>query len=144
MMRESLLDAYALAWANGATKAIAAHWSPADFRFYKAEEISEPFCDWPTTLAYWQANEAMHENVALSFSAITPLPLSGDFSLLMAQMRWDIRFSTAAPPHLAGKAMGGDNHVLVLLAGELIAGWCEAPEAATVYVRRLFEQSARI
>jgi len=58
-MSAALLDAYAAAWATGRAAAIAAFWAPQDFRFYKAEEVAEPFTAWADTEAYWRANEAI-------------------------------------------------------------------------------------
>lgn len=143
-MSAALLADYAAAWADGRTASIAAFWAPDHFRFYKAEEIATPFLGWPDVLGYWQANEAAHERVALSFADVTALPLAGDWSLLIALMRWDIRFAAVAPGALAGKAMGGDNHVLALLHGDRLAGWCEAPDAPISYIRRLYEDAARL
>lgn len=140
----SLLAAYADAWADGRADAIAAHWSPEDFRFYKAEEIAAPFASWNATLGYWRANEAMHDQVLLSFGDESAMPLADGWSLLLTLMRWDIRFAADAPAAVAGKAMGGDNHVLALLRGDKLAGWCEAPDAPLSYMRRLYEQSARL
>lgn len=139
----SLLAAYADAWSDGSAEAIAAHWHPAHFRFYKAEEIASPYFEWAAVMAYWQGNQRMHDWVALSFANETALPLDAGWSLLMATMRWDIRFSADAPTAVAGKAMGGDNHVLALVNNDRLAGWCEAPDAPLSYFRRLYEQSAR-
>jgi len=140
----SLLAAYADAWADGRTDAIAAHWSPSDFRCYKAEEIAEPFLTWEATLAYWRGNEAMHQRVVLAFERDVVLPLADDWSAILAFMRWDIRFRADAPAPLGGKALGGDNHVLALTRAGKLVGWIEAPDAPVSYIRRLYEQSARI
>jgi len=143
-MSAALLDAYAAAWATGRAAAIAAFWAPQDFRFYKAEEVAEPFTAWADTEAYWRANEAMHEIVRLGFSHVTPMSITADFGVILARMRWDIRFAAAAPPALAGRAMGGDNHVLAMTRGASLIGWCEAPDAPIAYLRRLYEESARL
>lgn len=143
-MSAALLRDYAAAWADGRTDAIAAFWDADAFRFYKAEEIAEPYVSFDDVLGYWRANEAMHDHVALSFSDAPAMPLGDHWTVSMPLMRWDIRFKAGAPPHVAGKAMGGDNHVLVLWHGERLAGWCEAPDAPLSYMRRLYEQSARL
>ncbi len=143
-MSAALLDAYAAAWATGRADAIADFWDSAGFRFYKAEEVSSFFNSWTDTVAYWQANEAMHETLRLSFSDVVPVPLDGRFSMLIARMRWDIRFTSGAPAAVAGRAMGGDNHVMALVADDRFVGWCEAPDAAITYIRRLYEDSARL
>ena len=140
----TLLAAYADAWADGRAETIAAFWDRAHFRFYKAEEVAEPFLQWDGVLGYWQANQAMHDTVALGFCKETALPLAGPWSMMMAHMRWDIRFAADAPAAVAGKAMGGDNQVLALLHEDRIAGWCEAPDAPLSYMRRLYEQAARL
>lgn len=143
-MTADLLRDYAEAWATGRADAIAAFWDADAFRFYKAEEIAEPYFSWDAALAYWRANEALHAGIALGFSDATWLPLGDGWEMSLPQMRWDIRFAAAAPAHLAGRAMGGDNHVLVLTRHGRLAGWCEAPDAPLSYMRRLYEQSARI
>ncbi len=106
--------------------------------------MADIFTTWEEVERYWHGNEAMHETVRLGFSDIMPVPLDGRFSLLIARMRWDIRFATSAPAAVAGRAMGGDNHVVALIAGDSFAGWCEAPDAAISYIRRLYEDSARL
>jgi len=87
--------------------------------------------------------------VRLKFSELTYKLLPGDYSLVFARMRWDIKFSTKAllpddtPFHYAGKAMGGENHVLALVKntdhGLKIAGWSETPDAPIAYMRQLYE-----
>jgi hypothetical protein len=66
-------------------------------------------------------------------------------------MRWDIKFAqseSAEGPSAqhAGKAMGGENHVLALVrktdAGVKLVGWSETPDAAISYMRRLYEWAA--
>lgn len=139
----TLLDSYAAAWADGRSEVIAAHWAPADFRCYKAEEIATPFLCWDDVLAYWRANEAMHGRVVLQFTNAVELPLAEGWSAILALMRWDIRFRAEAPAPVTGKAMGGDNHVLALVRSGKLCGWIEAPDAPISYVRRLYEQNAR-
>lgn len=143
-MSVDLLAQYAAAWADGRATTIAAFWDAAAFRFYKAEEVETVFTDWAAAEAYWRGNEKMHEAIRLDFADVTALPLDGPFSLLIAHMRWDIRFRSDAPAAVAGRAMGGDNHVVALLHGDRFAGWCEAPDAPISYVRRLYENSARL
>lgn len=140
----SLLAAYADAWADGRTEAIAAHWAPEHFRFYKAEEIATPFADWAAVMAYWRNNEAMHETVRLALTDAREMTLTEGWSLILAAMRWDIRFRPDAPAPLAGTAMGGDNHVLALVHRDKLAGWCEAPDAPISYLRQLYQRDARL
>lgn len=140
---ERLFERYAAAWAANDAEAIASHWDSVAFRFYKAEEVERVFYVWDEALAYWRGNQAMHERVRLDFSDQRPIPLDAAWRLMFVRMRWSIRFAAAAPPAVAGKAMGGDNHVLALLHGERFAGWSETPDAPISYVRRLYETQAR-
>lgn len=142
-MSATLLDRYADAWCDGVPDRLAALWDADRFRLYKAEEIAHAFRRWDEVLAYWHANVAMHERVRLAFSDAVEAPIEGGWSLLWFHMRWDIRFRADAPSPLAGKAMGGDNHVLALLHDGRFAGWSETPDAPISYVRHLYEAQAR-
>ncbi len=143
-----LLDATAEAWQAVSADAIIALWDPSAFRYYKAEEVDDFFHAWDDVVAYWRANDTMHQAIRLEFSNVVQVPLGGPMQLATFAMRWDIRFSAAAPPTLARRAMGGDNHVLALVvptdAGLRWAGWSETPDAASIYVRRMYEAQARI
>lgn len=138
----ALLARYADAWATNDAAAIAAYWSPEHFRFYKAEEITRVFTTWEEAVGYWHGNEPLHAVLRLQFSDPSAMPLEGPWSMLWCRMRWDIRFAAAAP--MAGKAMGGENHVFALLHGDRFAGWSETPDAAITYMRALYEAQARI
>ena len=144
---EALAVATTAAW-SGTTENIIALWDADAFRFYKAEEITEIYHRFDQAVDYWRANEAMHETVRLSFGDIAFLPLEGRFAAVTMALRWDIRFSEGAPGQLAGRAMGGSNHVVALTtqtdAGLRWAAWSETPDAAITYVRRLYENEARI
>ena len=150
---EALLAAYAEAWAANDSAQIAAHWDPtAPTHFYKAEEIDHYFHSLDDIKAYWAHNERFHDAIRLGFSALNVQPLAADLTLVIMRMRWDIRFSaTAKNPDgsafaSAGKAMGGDNHVLAVVrettAGPRFTGWNETPDAPVLYMWRLYEQSA--
>ena len=144
---EALSAANSAAW-SGTTEDIIALWDADAFRFYKAEEVTEIYHRFDQAVAYWRANEAMHEMVRLAFGDIVAMPLEGRFAAVTMALRWDIRFSSGAPGQLAGKAMGGTNHVVALTtqtgAGLRWAAWSETPDAAITYVRRLYENEARI
>jgi hypothetical protein len=68
-------------------------------------------------------------------------------------MRWDIRFADDAKEidgrgfAWAGKAMGGDNHVVACLkkvGGDWkLTSWVEAPDAPIVYMADLYMQNVR-
>lgn len=144
---EALARATSEAWA-GSTDDIVALWDVDAFRFYKAEEIAEIYHRFDQAVAYWRANETMHQAVRLQFSDVTAMPLDGRFSAVTMALRWDIRFSGGAPGPLAGKAMGGTNHVVALVtesdAGLRWAAWSETPDAAITYLRQLYEHQANI
>jgi hypothetical protein len=144
---EALASATSEAWA-GSTADIVALWDEGAFRFYKAEEVGEIFHCFDQAVAYWRANEAMHEAVRLQFSDVTAMPLDGRYAAVTMKLRWDIRFSGGAPGQLAGKAMGGTNHVVALVtdsdAGLRWAAWSETPDAAITYLRQLYERQANI
>ena len=144
----ALLDATATAWAAVSADAIVKLWDRDAFRYYKAEEIAHFFHAWDDVVAYWRNNDTMHEAIRLEFTKVNEMPLDGHLRLVTFAMRWDIRFSGGAPSGLAHCAMGGDNHVLALVAqtdaGLRWAGWSETPDAAAIYVRRMYEAQARI
>ena len=87
-------------------------------------------------------------SIVLRFEAPSISSIGEGLHIGDVRMRWDIRFRTdartadgAAFAH-AGKAMGGDNHVLMLL-GETdsklaLRGWSETPDAAITYLRGLY------
>jgi hypothetical protein len=144
---EALAAATAEAW-TGSASDIAALWDADVFRFYKAEEVDHIFHRYEDAFAYWQANAGMHAAVRLQFADVTAVPLDGRFSAATMAMRWDIRFADGAPGQLAGKAMGGHNHVIALVtdsdAGLRWAAWSETPDAPITYMRQLYEAQAQI
>ncbi len=144
---EALASATSDAWC-GSTEQIVALWDAAAFRFYKAEEVADIFHRFDDAVAYWRANETMHQAVKLQFSDIVAMPLDGRYCAVTMKLRWDIRFSRGAPAHLSDKAMGGTNHVVALVtdsdAGLRWAAWSETPDAAITYIRQLYEQQANI
>ncbi|QIG53537.1 hypothetical protein G6N82_04690 [Altererythrobacter sp. BO-6] len=146
------LDAYAAAWGRIATDVIADFWRRDHFRFYKAEEVSEVFTEFPAVLAYLRGNERLHESVSLAFSGVLDLGIPGPARLVSAQMEWRIAFRQDARDsegrvfRHAGKAMGGWNHVLSLWEEVdrrwYLTGWCEAPDAAPIYLADLYYRMA--
>ena len=144
---EALAAETSSAWSR-TTEDIIALWDADAFRFYKAEEITEIYHSFDQAVAYWRANEVMHQAVRLHFSDIVAMPLEGRFAAVTMALRWDIRFSGGAPGQLAGKAMGGWNRVVALVtdsdAGLRWVAWSETPDAAITYVRQLYERQANI
>ena len=146
------LAEYARAWRVNLAEDIAAHWHARRFVFYKAEEVERMMTDWDQVLAYWRGNEALHEAVVLRFEDVAARPLGESICAASARMRWDIRFADDArmPDGSAfahrGRAMGGENHVALLLAregGETgLVGWVEAPDAPLTWLRRRYFEAA--
>lgn len=134
---------YAAAWRVGTADALIPHWDSDHFRFYKAEEIAQVYDSWADVVAYWRMNEGINETAILVFSEIRIKPLSDGWASCAMRMRWDIRFTPTAPGLLAGRAMGGDNHVLTQFHNGRLTGWSETPDAPVLYVWRLYEQEAR-
>lgn len=149
----AVLDSYSRVWRKSDAAAIAAHWSPEHFRFYKAEEIDHFFIDWDSVRAYWTHNEAFHDVVALDFPTFQLVPNGATSLIGIVRMRWDIRFAKNAtlPDGSAfsyrGQAMGGDNHVLTQfekIADEWkLCGWSETPDAPITYMSRLYLANVR-
>lgn len=147
-----LLDAYSAAWANLTTEGIADFWRRDHFRFYKAEEVPEVFTEFPSALAYWRANENLHESVDLKFSGLLDLGIPGPARMTSCRLDWRIGFRDDArdkegrPFRHAGKAMSGWNHVLSLWEEVdrrwYLTGWMEAPDAAVVYLTDLYYRMA--
>lgn len=140
---QALLDDYAAAWSRIAAEHIIPFWNAEAFRFYKAEEIDHVFASWEATCAYWAGNEGLHRTVRLGFSDVNAAPVADGWQIVTARMRWDIRFNDLAPAAIAGKAMGGDNHVLMLLHNDRFAGWGEMPDAPVSYIRQMHMALAR-
>lgn len=147
-----LLEDYAHAWRINEQEAIAGHWAPERFLFYKAEEIPHFFHAWDDVVAYWGHNEGLHDTIVLRFREPEPKGLAEDLVVADVGMRWDIRFADnatlpdgAAFPH-RGECMGGNNHVVVFLCGTpngwKICGWSETPNAAISYMRSLYFANA--
>ncbi|MEM8983677.1 MAG: hypothetical protein AAGC71_11665 [Pseudomonadota bacterium] len=152
---ESLLSDYAAAWAANDPDKIASYWDQsAETHFYKAEEFDDYFATMAEIKNYWAHNEGFHEAIKLGFSLVRVSPLAGGISLVITRMRWDIRFASDATNAdgtgfaSAGKAMGGDNHVLALVTGTAdgprFIGWSETPDAPVKYIWRLYEEQARL
>lgn len=142
----NFLNRYAAAWQCGAAGAIAEHWEAKGFAFYKAEEIRSVFTRWTDLVSYWKANERLHEQVKLEFSALTPV--SGT-DLLFADMDWHIRFRADAVDECgarfrhAGRAMAGFTKVLMLFGEEgRLHGWAEMPDAPPIYLADLYYRLA--
>lgn len=145
---EDLLTAMAAAWATNRAGAIAALWDEAGFRWYKAEEVTQPFTRWDDALGYWRGNEALHEVVRLEFGKPSVAGLGDRWTAVLVPMRWDIRFRADAPVAFAGRAMGGDTLVSALAVrgdhGLRWAAWVEAPDSPVPLIRRLYEANARV
>ncbi len=150
---ETLLATYAEAWSRNDPEALAACWDESEpYPFYKAEEVDHFLRSHADILAYWQHNQRFHHAVRLVFSALDVQELAPNIALVILQMRWDIRFAAdaktedGAPFPSAGKAMGGDNHVLVMVRERgddvRIIGWSETPDAPISYMRKLYEAVA--
>ena len=150
---EALLTNYAAAWTANDPARIASFWQQdADTVFYKAEEIEHYFLSMDDIRAYWAHNERFHDAIRLGFSDLRVQPLAAELSLVITRMRWDIRFAKGAtnpdgsPFASAGKAMGGDNHVLAVVSdtadGLRFTGWNETPDAPVLYMWRLYEEAA--
>ena len=146
------LERYAAAWRSNRSDEIIACWDQDAFLFYKAEEEPVFFDQWSRLERYWRQNEGLHERVILRFS--DPMVKTARPGLLVAtvNMRWDIRFANDArladgqPFMHRGKAMGGDNHVLLMLeetpAGFRLVAWSETPDAPLSYLRGLYFKQA--
>ena len=150
---DAFLTTYRKAWWDNSAAQIEAHWDTNNKPFYKAEEIEHIITDWDGLRAYWQHNEKFNSVNELSYSDIQAHSLSDEIQLIGMRMRWDIRFgddvknmdgSTFA---WAGKAMGGDNHVMAIVknvAGELrLNAWVEAPDAPILYMAQLYLKNVR-
>ncbi|MEM1262104.1 MAG: hypothetical protein AAGH76_06890 [Pseudomonadota bacterium] len=149
-----LFDRYASAWAANDPAALAACWQHSATLFYKAEEFENFFYSLDEVVQYWEHNVRFHDKVRLAFTDIQTLGHGDPQTITILRMRWDIRFNAHAtnvdgsPFASAGKAMGGDNHVLAHLIttpdGMKFTGWCETPDAPISYMRRLYESQAQI
>ncbi len=148
-----LLDDYARAWSANDPEQIGSLWDADDPSvFYKAEEVLHYFHSMDEIMHYWSSNQRFHETVRLSFSNLKLKAIAENRAILFLNMRWDIRFAAnavhdnGAPFASAGKAMGGQNHVLAMVrqtdAGLKLTGWSETPDAPITYMRQLYEWNA--
>jgi hypothetical protein len=145
---DRFFETYAQAWRRNNTPGLIAHWDAPHFAYYKAEEISQVFLSFDEVEAYFAQNESLHETVALQFLDVQPLAIAPDLWMIITPMRWDIRFAQDArtsdglPFRHRGRAMGGDNHVLALIAltpkGLKLRGWGETPDAAITTMTQLY------
>ncbi len=150
---DGLLSEYAAAWAKNDPALIAALWDQDETQpFYKAEEVETYFHKHEDIMRYWQHNQRFHETIRLQFEPATLQRLGDELAIVFIKMRWDIRFAknaqheNGAPFASAGKAMGGDNHVLAMVRatpqGLRFVGWNETPDAPISYMRQLYERTA--
>ncbi len=151
---DAFLESYRQAWRQNSPSRIESHWDKrAERPFYKAEEIQHIITDWDELRAYWNHNEGFNERNELSYSNVIRVPLGEGLLLVGLRMRWDIRFAQGARQidgsgfAWAGKAMGGDNHVVACLgdsgAGWSLRAWVEAPDAPLLYMADLYMKNAR-
>ena len=149
---ERFFSNYAAAWSENDSELIASHWDTEDREpFYKAEEVPRYFHRFDDIKDYWRNNERAHAKIRLKFTQLSTKDLGDTEAIVFVHMRWDIKFAQSeaaegpAAQH-AGKAMGGENHVLALLRmtenGLKLRGWSETPDAPIAYVRRLYEWAA--
>ena len=146
------LSSYGAAWAANDVGRLASHWLPDAFAYYKAEEIDHYLRTWDEVTEYFDHNARVNERVRLQFGDYSLIELTPELHMAAVPMRWDIRFSRnartmdGAPFAHRGKAMGGDNHVLILLrdtaSGPKLVGWSETPDAPVSYVARLYVKNA--
>ena len=149
---QRMLQDYAAAWRSNRTTEISRFWDADAFLFYKAEEESTFFAEWDDVVTYWQNNERLHERVELKFSDVQCKNCGDNLLSAAVKMRWDIRFAADAtlpdgqPFMHRGQAMGGDNHVFLLIrgAGETLRllAWSETPDAPLTYIRSLYFKDA--
>jgi len=148
-LAENLLESYAAAWASNNADTIASHWDADETEpFYKAEEVLEYYHQLDDIKAYWRHNERFHDAIRLQFSDIHLKSLAGGYHIAFISMRWDIKFApnatlmNGAAFSEAGKAMGGENHVLALIRKRgnqvKLCGWSETPNAPLTYMRQLY------
>lgn len=143
MRLKQFLGDYADAWRVSTVAALSPFWDPDRFRFYKAEEIERVHHRWEDVIDYWRMNEGMIGNADVSFADPYLSTLDAGWSVAVVKMRWNLRFTPVAPAGLAGKAMGGHNHVTSLFHDDRLVGWSEAPDAPLIYMGRLYEDQAR-
>ncbi len=145
---ESFFARYSAAWDGVVAPPILAFWDRARFQYYKAEEVKRFFHDFAELEAYFVGNEKLHKAVRLRFSEFALRPLSAPYAVVTMRMAWRIAFLDDAPGSLAGAIMGGDNHILALLAvedGEIrLSGWSETPDAPITYMRDLYTRRAEL
>ncbi len=149
---DAALFAYADAWRLNSAEALAPHWAQDRFAYYKAEEILSFYTVFADVQAYWRQNEGLHDDIRLRLHNLRHIRIAEDCRMVAMDMNWDIRFRPEAtlaggmPFHHRGKAMGGFNHVLAMLAhtaaGWKLIGWSETPDAAITYLTQLYYKTA--
>jgi hypothetical protein len=151
---EDFFQSYQSAWLANSASQIESFWDTSEPNtFYKAEEIPHIMTNWDDLRGYWKHNEGFNSSSELSFSNIVSKPMGEDRILAGVRMRWDIGFADDARNidgstfAWAGKAMGGENHVMACLkkvgnAWKLTA-WVEAPDAPILYMADLYMKNVR-
>lgn len=144
---------YSRAWKANDVARLLGHWTERAFRFYKAEEAERFFTRFADVAAYFRGNAQLIDIMDVDFTAIEFVPCDAEMVFAIAHLQWNIRFAgDARLPDGSlyahrGKAMGGDNHVLALLArtpeGWRFAGWSETPDAPLSYIARLYRKNVR-
>jgi hypothetical protein len=151
---EDFFQSYQSAWLANSASQIESFWDTSEPNaFYKAEEIPHIMTNWDDLRGYWKHNEDFNKSNELSFSNIVSKPMGEDRILVGTHMRWDIDFADDARNidgsafAWAGKAMGGENHVMACLkkAGKdwKLTAWVEAPDAPILYMADLYMKNVR-
>jgi len=110
---ETALGAYADAWRLNSAAALVAHWSQADFAYYKAEEIRSFYTAWDDVLAYWAQNEGLHDDIRLQLSNLKHIALGPERRMVAMDMNSghtalsaDAKLANGMPFHHRSKAIG--------------------------------------
>ena len=115
-------------------------WDQGRSPIYLAEEAEEPHTSWAELDAYWQSTTESIERLQMRIEALQLRALSPDLISAVYKMHWDGVVRGMPRP------VGGDNRVVATLrrtaGGWRFAQYVEAPLAAIVYLRKLYERAA--
>ncbi len=133
-----VLERKVAAWNRRDFTALRALWDTESDPVYVPEEALEPCVNWAALDAYWAETARASRAIHISIRDVIVRPLAPELAAVLYSMHWDFHAVGAARP------VGGDLRVYAVLrrvaSGWRFAQYIEAPLAAIVYLRTLYER----
>ncbi|MEL7030445.1 MAG: nuclear transport factor 2 family protein [Pseudomonadota bacterium] len=138
----AVLEDVKAAWNVEDFPRIESHWHADDpMPIYIAEEETAVMTTWPEIRAYWAGTADWNEWILIEYSDYAVKLVDEGNAVATFNLRFDVKLNDRPNP------IGGDNRTVVNLrkidGAWKIHTWVEAPLAAIVYLRKLYELNVR-